>query len=145
MFAKRTEELIHEIHQSGDIFTYLANNHDQLLSLSAHEFLSQMREQKGLSRREIVKACGFDQVYAYQILAGIKNGGRDKLLCLALAMHLDEWQTGTLLYLSGEARLYARSRRDAVILFAIRRQLDVYAADDLLDQSGEKTLSNANA
>lgn len=140
MYEKSTDVLDEEIRQADDIFSFLEQNKRQLVATDAHTFLTRMIEENGLAKSEIVKACGFDQIYAYQILAGKRKGGRDKLICLALAMGLNQWQTSTLLYLSGEARLYARNRRDALLLFAIRQKLTVFVADDLLDQAGERTL-----
>ena len=84
---------------------------------------------------------GIARTYYYQILDGTRHPGRDKviILCLAAELSLDQTQKG--LILAGHNPLYARSKRDAVLIYAIRKKMTLVAANDLLDQFDEQMLA----
>ncbi len=102
-------------------------------------FLS-LDEVRKYPKAELVRKSGIDRTYCYQILSGRKKPGRDKVLalCLAAGLSLEETQRG--LKKAGEAPLYAKNRRDAILLFAVNNHLDVLKTEELLDEYGEKLL-----
>ena len=141
MERKQTERLEHEIKTCSDIHAYIERNQQELLRMSAQEYLNRLIAAKGLTKKEIVKDCELDQIYAYQILSGRKKGEREKLLCLALAMRLTAYEANTWLYLCGKSKLYPRDKRDAVVLFGLDHGRTVASVNELLYQAGEKLLN----
>lgn len=140
MDNKLTDKLEHELKECGDVMAYLDVNEEHLLSMTSQEYLMHLMENKRLQKKNIVKASGLDQIYAYQILSGKKRGERDKLLCLAIAMGLTQKEVNTWLYLNGKPKLYPRSSRDSIILYGLLHHLSVLDIDDLLYQANEPTL-----
>ena len=78
-----------------------------------------MLQKKELTKAEFVKECNLNEVYAYQILSGVRRPSRDKLLYLCFAMKATLAETQSPLKESGFAPLYVRSHRDSIIIFAI--------------------------
>lgn len=82
------------------------------------------------------KASAMERSYYYHVMDGSKNPGRDKILRLCLAAGLDEDETRRALEAGKASILYARSRRDAVIQYAITNHLSVIETNILLEQYG---------
>lgn len=78
-----------------------------------------MLESKGLTKAEVVKESNLNEIYAYQILSGVRRPSRDKLLSICFAMKATLAETQSLLKQSGFAPLYVRCHRDSIIIFAL--------------------------
>lgn len=87
------------------------------------------------------KASAIERSYFYHVLDGSRHPGRDKILRLCLAAELDADETRRALEAGGVQVLYARSRRDAVIQYAIVKQLSVIETNLLLEQYGLEALA----
>ena len=82
-----------------------------------------------------------ERTYGYQILSGLKNPGRDKViaLCISLGCELEDAQKA--LIFSGSAPLYSKNRRDAILVFALSRHLTVADTNTLLAEFEADALS----
>ena len=119
MPKKTTSHLENELKNSTSLDTFLEKHQDELSDCSLSDQLGKLLRKKGLSKAEIVRECNLNEVYAYQILSGVRRPSRDKLLCLCFAMKATLSETQSLLKESGFAPLYVRSHRDSIIIFAI--------------------------
>ena len=137
---KTTEELENELQAAKSPQDYLSANEGELLHLSMKDYLAQLLAEKGLTRAQVITASGLNEIYAYQIFAGQKRPSREKLLCLSLGMNLTATETQRLLRLAGHSELYARVRRDSVILFGIENGLPLLRINELLFEQGEAVL-----
>lgn len=133
---KTTEELNHEIKAATDIEDYLNKNKDNLLSLSLSEYLNILLSQKGIKKADVVRGSLLGRAYVYKIFAGEKIPSRDKLLAIAYGLGLSDDETQKMLKLSGNRELYARDKRDALILFALQRNKSIFYINELLDGHG---------
>ena len=97
----------------------LRANQEELTGCSLPEQLVAMLAAKGLTKAEVVRESNLNEVYAYQILSGVRRPSRDKLLSLCFAMKATLEETQGLLKQSGFAPLYVRSHRDSIIIFAL--------------------------
>lgn len=136
MSERSTDELRHEIQNATDIEDYLDSNREHLLteSLSAH--LHTLLSQKNLKRADVIRGSLLGRAYVYRIFAGDKIPSRDKLIALAFGLRLSEEETQKMLKLSGCRELYARDARDALLLFAMQRNMTIMDANDMLLEHG---------
>jgi hypothetical protein len=76
----------------------------------------------------------------HQLFSGIRHPSRDRLICLALGMAvtLDEMQE--LLRRLGHAELYAKDKRDAIIIYGISHGQTLQELNDSLFDRGAATL-----
>lgn len=137
---KTTDELKNELQAAKSPQEYLSANAGELLHLSMKDYLAQLLEEKQLSRAQAISASGLNEIYGYQIFAGQKRPSREKLLCLSLGMQLTATETQRLLRLAGHSELYARVRRDSIILFGIENGLPLLRINELLFEQGEAVL-----
>ncbi len=132
MNIKTTEELVNEIKTATDIEDYLTTNQNNLLTPHFTEYLSGLLQQKKISRADVVRDSLLDRVYVYQIFSGKRTPSRDKLIAMAFGMHLSDEEAQKMLKYSGNRELYARDKRDALILFALNRQKNIHEVNELL-------------
>lgn len=135
---KKTDELLKILNDSHDIDDVLQDHEEEFIQVSVSEYLTALIEQKNLVKSEIIKRSGIDRVYGYQILNGTRTPSRDKLIQLSFGMQLGFRETQRLLAYNGFAQLYAKNRRDSIIIFAIKEKKSVIELNLLLDKNKEK-------
>lgn len=139
---KDTSALLEALKDFSDFHRFYEANVNELQKVSLSTALSSLIEQKGLEKAQIVRWAHMSEVYAYQILSGLRlHPARNKVLCLTLAMKLTPEETQTLLKQTGYPPLYARNPFDCVVLYGIIKGLDVPAVNDLLYEYTGETLS----
>lgn len=143
MDEKTTDELRHEIKTTTDIEDYLAKNSTHMLKESLSEHLHMLLSRKKLKRADVIRGSLLGRAYVYRIFAGDKIPSRDKLVALAFGLQLTEEETQKMLKLSGCRELYARDERDALILFALQRQMTIMDANGMLLDHGLAVLDTS--
>lgn len=138
-----TGEVDYELYIAKSFGEFLQRNRDKMLERSLPGYLMYLLHKKNLKRSQVVEDSGVDKAYVYQIFNGSKKPSRDKLIAIAFGMHLDEEETQRLLKLAGHSELYSRVARDALILFAIQRDMSIWETDEGLESLGFPTLLSA--
>ena len=140
MMEVSTATLKDSLLEAADIDDYLDANQENMLTLTLSEYLMQLLKQKKLKRARVIHDSGLEKAYVYQIFKGEKKPSRDKLIALAFGLHLNVEETQRMLKLGGCSELYARTKRDALILFCIFRKKSIYDTDAALYKWGLTTL-----
>ncbi|MDL2220204.1 hypothetical protein LJC55_00880 [Eubacteriales bacterium OttesenSCG-928-N14] len=99
-------------------------------------FLEQRIATCGLDKAEVVRRSGLNRTYAYQILQGGRMPSRDKFVALCLATDTDLLQVQRVLSACKLSRLYAKDKRDAVLIFALENKLSLLELNQLLYDMG---------
>lgn len=139
-----TNELENEIKTTAKIETYLSKNEEYMLTCSLSEHLNTLLSQKGLKRADVVRGSLLDRAYVYQIFSGEKTSSRDKLIAIAFGLRLSADETQKMLKLSGNRALYAKDKRDAIILFALHHQNTLTDTNELLFSHDFPVLGSPN-
>ena len=134
---KSTQELEHQIRNSAT--AQVLTGADYTMP-SLPIYLSSLLHRHRLTVQDVVVRCNMDRSYAYQLFNGTRRPSRDLLLRLALLLKLREDEAQRLLKIAGRQPLYARSRRDAAVLYALTHGLTMEEAQDLLAELGEEGL-----
>lgn len=133
-----TEELLCELLDQEKLSEFL--DHTDLGVGTLSEYLSELLEIKALKRVEVIRRAGLNETFGYQIFTGARNASRDKLLQIAFAMGLTLRETNRLLRRGGVSDLYCKSRRDAIIIFAIEKGFSLQEVEECLYRFGEDTI-----
>ena len=88
--------------------------------------------QHQLTESAIIQSSQIQRNYAYQILNGSKNPGREKVLALCIAANMNYEETQRALALADLGKLYPRRKEDSVIIFALDHKLSVLETNELL-------------
>ena len=138
---KITNELEQEIKEKIDLDHFLSENQDQFLTQNMAELFAEMLETKKISKAELARRARTSEMYLYQVLGGKRIPTRDRFLCFCISLGFNVEETRMLLKRGNYADLYARDRRDAIIMFALERQWNLAQLNDALFEKGEKLLS----
>ena len=103
-------------------------------------YLNQYIEDRQLKKSDIIKKSNIAKGYGYELLNGEKKPSRDKLILLCLAVGMELEHLNRTLSRSQYSPLYAKNKRDAVLLFAIEKRLDCLETNALLFEFNEKCL-----
>ena len=81
-----------------------------------------------------------DRTYAYQIFSGRRKPARDKLLALGFGMGLALEEMQKLLKVSEYPVLYAKNKRDSILLFCLDKGVSLIETNELLYEMGENVI-----
>lgn len=115
---------------------YINDNEISFSNKKPFEILNNEIQKRKLVKADVIRRSGIERHYAYQILSGTKTPSRDKLLmfCLGLGMTAEESQH--FLLECSAPLLYAKNKRDNVVLFALENKLTVIEINELLYELG---------
>lgn len=134
--TRRLDKILEAVGDPSELEQYLETPGAVSPFGSFIEYFKSLPKVSRLGAAELYKRADMDRSYCYHIWDGSKTPSRDKILCLCLAAGLDRDETRRALEAGQAAPLYSRSRRDAVISFAIQQGLGVREANELLDEKG---------
>lgn len=116
---KNTDDLRQEIQQSPNLEQFLTENQEEFRSDTVAKSLSELCREKQISKATLAKRACMSEVYLHQIFSGRRNPSRNRLICLCFGFQTTLDETQTLLRLCGQAQLYPKDKRDAIIQHAL--------------------------
>jgi len=141
MAEKTTDELLNEIKQTGEIEEFLEKNSAEFSEKPLHKYINDLIDASGDSKADIIARSGLNRIYAYQILSGKRLPSRDKLIAFAFGLQLGLDDTDRLLKYAGYSPLYARSKRDAIIISVIDKHGNIFNVNEKLYDNGFRILT----
>lgn len=138
--GRTTDELRSALMESPDLNTFLEENEDSFIRRSIQEQLKELFLKTDLSKAELARRSGVSTVYLHQLFSGRRTPSRDRLICLAIGLSAALEETQQLLRRAGQAELYPRDRRDAIILYGIVHREDLHTINSRLFDANEETL-----
>lgn len=139
---KRSTDDLLEVIKNNSLDKTIEEIQGEQIDISLREYLNSILQKRGLKPADVMKKTGLNKSYFYALLDGTKtNPSRDVLirLCFGFEMPLDEAQI--FLKTFGAAMLYARNRRDSIIIHAIENKLSVMQCDCNLYDYSQKSLT----
>lgn len=138
---KSTDELLNEIKRTKEIEKFLKSNEGEFNTKPVSEILGDIISSRGLKKSEVVARSGLNRIYTYQILQGKRVPSRDKLLALCFGLKLALDETNDVLQQMGFSRLYARNKRDSIVIFALENGKSIFAVNEMLFENNFEILT----
>ncbi len=138
---KTTSELEQELQEKIQLSHFLKQHADDFTSSDAAAVLSNLLREKKISKAELARRSKTSEVYLFQVLSSRRTPSRDRFLCFLLALQCTVEEARTYLKKARYTDLYAKDRRDAIILFALENKWKLDQLNDALYEYGEKLLS----
>ena len=136
---RSTFTILDELEKTTDIHRFIADHKDEFFTEPAHVYLGRIMVEKGISGAQLSVRSGLGN-YCYMILSGTRKPSRDAALRLVIGLGLDVERSQQYLRIAQLARLDPRSCRDAAILYALGKKLDLIQTQMLLAELGETEL-----
>ena len=131
---KSTEELLGTLTNSNySLDTYLNTNDEQFIVCNVARVLNQMISEKNVKRIDAIRQSDLSPNYAYQIFSGKKcNPSRDIIIALCIGVKLTLEETQKVLKECGYPMLYAKVKRDSIIIYGICHRFSVIEVNERL-------------
>ena len=137
---KNTDDLRQELMESPDLDQFLTDNQEDFDGGRIGEMLNALFQKHRISKAALARLSGMSEVYLHQVFAGRRNPSRSRLLCLCFGLDATGEETQLLLKHCGHAQLYPKNRRDAIILYGLANNMDLFDINDKLFRENEETL-----
>ena len=139
--TQKLEETLRNIDSESSLSQYMKAEGTLPGFDSFYEYYLSLPEVQNTSTAELIRKSGIERTYVYQILNGRKrNPSKDKILRLCLAAGCTLNETIRALEIADTPGLYARNKRDMILVYAIQNGLSADDANLLLDQFEETAL-----
>lgn len=135
-----TENLFGELIEAEDLSSYLHEHESELKVPSLAEYLHEQLAQSGLRQSEVLKRADIEQTFGWYVFNGQRGMGRDNVLKLSFGMGFDARHANRALQAAGANALYAKNRRDAIIIYCLEHGYTLQQANDALYSFGEECL-----
>lgn len=140
MKTKDTNDLQKELTSAPDLSRFLLENEEHFINENFADLLQALFQKSSLSKAALAKRAGTSEVYLYQIFSGDRTPSRDRTICLCFGLSATLEETQELLKHSGLAQLYAKDRRDAIIIYGLSHAMSLDDINDMLFSENEATL-----
>ena len=137
---KNTDDLRQEIQSSSDLDQFLTENQEAFRSDTVASQLSALCKKKQISKASLAKQSCMSEVYLHQIFSGRRNPSRNRLICLCFGLQTTLEEAQTLLRLCGQAQLYPKDKRDAIIQHALLHGTELVELNQTLFTHNLETL-----
>lgn len=142
---KTTDEFLNEI-LSSDQIGALVDGQDEGTwnELDLVGCLDALLAEKHMTRAQVINAAGLTEAFGYQVFKGQRGASRNTLLQLAFGFGASLKETNHLLHAGNASELYARSKRDTIIIFCLNKGYSLMAVDEELYRRSMETICNAD-
>ena len=140
MKKKSTNDLHNELIAASDLNRFLTENEEEFINQDFSELLHKLFQKKNISKAALAKRSSMSDVYLYQIFSNGRKPSRNRILCLCFGLSASLEETQELLKHSGHAQLYAKDRRDAIVIYGIVHNMELTETNDMLFAEHEDTL-----
>lgn len=131
-----TNTLMKRLFKAADLDTYLDGNESQLHVPTFGALLEEYCARRRMLPAQVIELSQIERTYGYQLFNGTRRPSRDKVLQLAFGLGLSVEETQQLLRSAGMSPLYPRLKRDAVILYGLRKGCSILTVQESLTQYG---------
>ncbi|MGN0568922.1 MAG: hypothetical protein ACI4N4_00280 [Candidatus Fimenecus sp.] len=139
--VKSTTELLNELKEENcSLNNYIGKNDEHFIRKDIKNFWEEQICNCDFSKSNIINKSDFSYCYFYDVINGRKLPTRDKIVRLALVMHMNLDKCQEALKLSGRSALYPKFKRDSIIIFAIENGLSIARCNEQLVKYGEDEL-----
>ena len=137
---KETDDLKQQLMQTADLDSFLSENSGNFNDKTIQELINALYVKTDMTKAELARRSGVSTVYLHQLFSGRRNPSREKLICIAIGLGASLDETQEMLRRSGFAELYAKDKRDAIIIFGITHGKNLLQVNDDLFYKNMETL-----
>jgi hypothetical protein len=141
---KDTERILGEISGTQSITEFLEANKDQFDLLTIGEYIELELESQKLKKEKVIKDSGIVKRYFNQIIAGEKTPSRRYIIRIFLSMQLNMPDIQWYLKACDYNQLFAKNKRDAIIIYCINKNLSVKECNKMLNNVSLENLGFEN-
>ena len=135
-----TNDLKETLMSAPDLDRFLKEHQADFAQESAADYLNLLFSRKKVTKAALAKSACMSEVYLHQVFAGKRNPSRNRIICICFGLGASLEETQDFLKQCGHAQLYAKSKRDAIVIYGLVNGLDLNKVNDKLFAENEESL-----
>jgi len=141
---RETDLLLQNLNDTTSITEFFEANRAAFVEKTIGEYIELEIRKRKLTKAKVIRSSGINKRYFLDILSGKKTPHRRYILRIFLALKLDLSEVQWYLKACRYHQLYARDKRDCVIIYCIHHKLSVDECNDMLNKIGMENLGFEN-
>ena len=142
--AKNTEKLLNQLDGDKSFTEILEENKQSFEYKTIGEYISKEIEKKQITKAKIIRESGITKRFFFDILADKKRPSRRYIIRIFFVLELELKDVQWYLKAMDYPQLYARDKRDAVIIYCINHNITVIECNKMLNKVGLENLGFEN-
>jgi len=142
--ALETEKVLSKLSGTQSITEFLEESKDSFDLLTIGEYIQLEIENRNVTKAKVIKQSGINKRFFYDILSAKKMPNRRYIIRIFLALGLDLPDVQWYLKACDYSQLYAKNKRDAIIIYCINKNLAVSECNKMLNNVGLENLGFEN-
>ena len=142
--AKDTEKILNQLDGDKTFTDIFTENKEAFSYKTVGEYILEEIENRNTTKAKIIKQSGINKRFFFDIMSGKKRPSRRYIIRVFLALGLDLKDVQWYLKACDYPQLYAREKRDAVIIYCINHSLPVPECNTMLNKVGLENLGFEN-
>ena len=136
----KTDDLFMMLENTDDLMPHWQELREDMVAPTFSEYLSELIAERNIDASRFGVVSLVSRSFAYQILSGTRVPSREIILRVSVAVGLTIDEAQRLLKLADRGILYPKVERDAVLIYCLKNNLDLYQTDELLKKLKLKPL-----
>lgn len=132
--TSKTDVLNDKLSQDISFTQFFNENAQDFVEIPLSQYLKDLIEKKGYSKARVIRDSGINRRFFYDILSDKRKPSRDYVLRILIALRIMLNDVQWLLRATGYAQLYARDKRDSVIIYCLNHQNSVVECNTMLEK-----------
>lgn len=132
MQGHTTERLINSISRDKGLTEILSENREAFIELSLGEYLNLIISKMHMSKARVIRESGINRRYFFDILSGKRRPDRNYVIRILLSVGASFQDAQWLLMATQYPQLYARDKRDCVIIYCFEHRLSAKECGGML-------------
>ena len=120
-----TSTLLHRLFKTASIERFIRHFDKQMEYVPFDAYITDLCERMNIKPQHIIIKAGIERTYGHQLFSGRRKPSRDKVIQLAFGFVMNYNEAQELLKAARKSPLHPKVKRDAVIIYALNRKLDV--------------------
>ena len=135
-----TNDMKESLMSAPDLDRFLTEHRTDFAQESAADYLNLLFSRKNVTKAALAKSACMSEVYLHQVFAGKRNPSRNRIICICFGLGASLDETQEFLKHCGHAQLYAKSKRDAIVIYGLANGMDLTEVNDKLFAENEEAL-----
>ena len=128
----KTDVLNQKLNDDISFTEFLNENVKDFLDVPLCRYLKVLIQKRGYTKAQVIRDSGINRRFFFDILADKRKPARNYVLRILIALKIPLKNIQWLLRATGYAQLYARDRRDSVIIYCINHRISVDECNAML-------------
>ena len=132
-----TVSLLQRLLKTTSIGHFLRLNKSSVNSLPTFSnYVNDLCSQKGVTAESIIKNSNIERTYGHKFFNGTRLPSRDRVIQIAFGFGMNYEGAQRLLTIARKSQLHPKVERDAVIIFALNKELGIADTQSMLRDLG---------